>query len=88
MDKILQRLGPKFEEIPIQESLFVKPASILYDIDGKSTAKRLWSSAAAAVKQNHGTLYSLTPCQAEGLHASVTCPDNPPAWNVYLKQAQ
>jgi hypothetical protein len=35
MDRILQRLGPKFEEVPIQESAFVKPASILYEMDGR-----------------------------------------------------
>lgn len=35
MDRILQRLGPQFEEVPITDSVYVKPASILYEIDGR-----------------------------------------------------
>lgn len=35
MEKTLQRLGSKFEVVPLTaDSAFVKPASILYELDG------------------------------------------------------
>jgi hypothetical protein len=35
MVKVLARLGPRFEEVELQNSKYVKPATILYDIDGE-----------------------------------------------------
>lgn len=39
IEKILDRLGTKFEQVAIGDSLFVKPASMLYELDGK---QRRW----------------------------------------------
>jgi hypothetical protein len=38
MAKVLDRLGSRFEEVELQNSKFVKPATIRYDIDGEPWA--------------------------------------------------
>lgn len=37
LETTLQRLGSQFQEVSIQESAFVKPASVLYELDGEGT---------------------------------------------------
>eukprot|EP00877_Chromochloris_zofingiensis_P010697 jgi/Chrzof1/5881/Cz16g19070.t1 len=39
LETTLQRLGSQFQEVSIQESAFVKPASVLYELDGR---QRRW----------------------------------------------
>eukprot|EP00879_Flechtneria_rotunda_P032256 GHRR01035432.1.p1 GENE.GHRR01035432.1~~GHRR01035432.1.p1 ORF type:complete len:158 (+),score=52.49 GHRR01035432.1:159-632(+) len=38
-EKVIQRIGKKFELVALEDSPFVRPASVLYELDGK---RRRW----------------------------------------------